>query len=61
MGKHDNKATWSTTIFASPDISQDAEWARLTQALAEHQQPTDKRLLGAQDLAWALINSPAYH
>jgi hypothetical protein len=40
--------------------STDAEWARLTQALAEHQQPSDKRLLGAQDLAWALINSPAF-
>jgi hypothetical protein len=40
--------------------STDAEWTRLTQALAEHQLPGDKRLLGAQDLAWALINSPAF-
>jgi Protein of unknown function (DUF1553)/Protein of unknown function (DUF1549)/Bacterial Ig-like domain (group 2) len=40
--------------------STDAEWTRLTQALAEHALPTDQRLLGAQDLAWALINSPAF-
>src|SRR5204862_106705 len=29
-------------------------------ALAEFGPPPDKRLLGAQDVAWALINSPAF-
>jgi Protein of unknown function (DUF1553)/Protein of unknown function (DUF1549) len=38
----------------------DTELPRLTQELASHPLPTDKRLLGAQDLAWALINSPAF-
>ena len=39
----------------------DPELKKLSQALAEHSKPpADKRLLGAQDLAWALINSPAF-
>jgi hypothetical protein len=40
--------------------SLDSELARLEQELASHPMPVDKRLLGAQDLAWALINSPAF-
>jgi hypothetical protein len=40
--------------------AQDAEWVRLSQALNEFGKPADKRLLGAQDVAWALINSPAF-
>jgi hypothetical protein len=40
--------------------STDVEWTRLHQQLARHPLPGDKRLLGAQDLAWALINSPAF-
>jgi hypothetical protein len=39
---------------------QDAELARLTRAAAENPKPGTARLLGAQDLAWALINSPAF-
>ncbi len=39
---------------------QDAELIRLTQAVNEFGKPADKRLLGAQDVAWALINSPAF-
>jgi hypothetical protein len=39
---------------------QDAELARLTQALADLGPPADRRLLGAQDLAWALINTPEF-
>jgi hypothetical protein len=39
---------------------QDAELVRLTQAVNEFGKPADKRLLGAQDVAWALINSPAF-
>ena len=38
----------------------DAELMRLQQAVAENPKPADARLLGAQDLAWALINSPAF-
>ena len=40
--------------------STDAELSRLTKAVAEHPKPFDQRLLGAQDLAWALLNSPAF-
>jgi hypothetical protein len=40
--------------------SQDAELGRLAQAVNELGKPADKRLLGAQDVAWALINSPAF-
>ena len=39
----------------------DADWKRLSQIVAEHPRPpADKRVLGAQDLAWALINTPAF-
>jgi len=40
--------------------AQDAELARLTRALAEFPLPSDKRLIGAQDLAWSLINTTAF-
>src|SRR5581483_6691423 len=48
------------TELANHYRSTDAEWMRLNQQLARHPLPGDKRLLGAQDLAWALINSPAF-
>ena len=39
----------------------DGKWNELNQAVASSaNQSRDKRLLGAQDLAWALINSPAF-
>lgn len=38
----------------------DPDLSRLQQELAELPRPTDKRLLGAQDLAWALLNSAAF-
>jgi hypothetical protein len=38
----------------------DGELAKRKQAVDEFGKPGDKRLLGAQDLAWALINSPAF-
>jgi hypothetical protein len=39
---------------------QDAELSRLQRDVAENPKPAGPRLLGAQDLAWALINSPAF-
>jgi len=48
------------TELANYYRSTDAEWMRLQQDLARYPLPGDKRLLGAQDLAWALINSPAF-
>jgi hypothetical protein len=40
--------------------STDKELARLRQAVADFAKPSDKRLIGAQDLAWSLINTPAF-
>ncbi|MGH7174601.1 MAG: DUF1553 domain-containing protein, partial [Gemmataceae bacterium] len=40
--------------------SLDGELARLRQMVAEHPMPVDKRLPGAQDLAWAFINAKAF-
>jgi hypothetical protein len=38
----------------------DPELPRLRQLVADHPMPVDKRLPGAQDLAWALINAKAF-
>lgn len=40
-------------------LAQDAEYARLA-ADASSPPPNDARVLGAQDLVWALINNPAF-
>jgi hypothetical protein len=40
--------------------AQDQELARLQRELAEHAPPADPRLIGAQDLMWALLNSKAF-
>ena len=40
-------------------LAQDEDYQRLSKAAADVP-PTDARLLGAQDLVWALINSPAF-
>ena len=40
--------------------SQDAELAQLRLLVADHPMPVDKRLPGAQDLAWAFINAKAF-
>jgi hypothetical protein len=40
--------------------SLDAQLPRLRQLVAENSMPVDKRLPGAQDLTWALINSKAF-
>ena len=39
----------------------DPEWNRLTKSVATSaEQQKNERLTGIQDLAWALINSPAF-
>jgi hypothetical protein len=48
------------TELANYFRGRDPELVRLQQELAAHPLPKDRRLLGAQDLAWALINSPAF-
>ncbi|HJT78473.1 MAG TPA: DUF1549 domain-containing protein [Gemmataceae bacterium] len=40
--------------------AQDAELARLQKAVADYGKPGDPRLLGAQNLMWALLNSKAF-
>jgi hypothetical protein len=40
--------------------SRDEEIRRLEKAIADHPMPVDSRLLGAQDLAWALLNSTSF-
>jgi hypothetical protein len=38
----------------------DPELGRLNLELTEYGPPGEPRLIGAQDLAWALLNSPAF-
>ena len=45
--------------LAAMYITQDAEYARLA-VDAANPPPADPRVLGAQDLVWALINNPAF-
>jgi hypothetical protein len=40
--------------------SLDRDLPRLQQAVAEHTVPVDSRGIGAEDLAWALLNNPAF-
>jgi len=48
------------TLVSNFYRAQDAELQRLQQEVANAPKPVDVRLIGAQDLAWALINSPAF-
>ena len=48
-----------TEMMRNKYIAQDAQYAALKAKLAEVP-PSDARVLGARDLAWALINSPAF-
>ncbi|HEV8059486.1 MAG TPA: DUF1553 domain-containing protein, partial [Gemmataceae bacterium] len=50
------QVTELTTFFQN----RDEEHRRLVKAVAEHPEPIDSRLLGAQDLSWALLNSTSF-
>ena len=50
------QVTELTTFFQN----RDDEHRRLVKAVAEHPEPIDSRLLGAQDLSWALLNSTSF-
>jgi hypothetical protein len=57
----DKRTPEQRTQLANHYRSIDTELTRLTQAVADFPKPpTDKRLVGAQDLAWALLNSKAF-
>jgi len=53
------------TTFQLMEISNyyrtiDTDLIRRKQVLTDYSPPGDKRLQGAQDLAWALINTPEF-
>jgi hypothetical protein len=57
----DKRIDAQKTELANYYRRQDAELARLTQAVAQHANDrANARLMGTQDLVWALINSPAF-
>jgi hypothetical protein len=57
----DQRTAAQNEALAAHVLGQDAELARLRSALAQAQETSkNARLLGVQDLAWALINSPAF-
>jgi hypothetical protein len=56
----DKRSPQQVQTIAAHVQSLDVELQRLRQAAAEAPAPFDVRLVGAQDLAWALINSPAF-
>jgi len=57
----DKRSPAQQTQLADYFRSQDPEWVRLRGAVASAvAQQSNIRLTGAQDLAWALINSPAF-
>jgi hypothetical protein len=52
----DAQKTELLTYYRSLDV----EWLWLNGELAQHPLPPDKRLLGMQDLAWAMINNAQF-
>ena len=50
------KQTELTNYFRSLD----PQLANLVKIVADHPKPADKRLVGVQDLTWALLNSPEF-
>jgi hypothetical protein len=49
-----------TTQLTAYFRSLDTQLPQLEQAVAEHIKPVDERVIGAQDLMWALLNSKAF-
>jgi hypothetical protein len=56
----DKRTPEQKAVLANYYRSIDRELPRLQQAVAEHYVPPDARAIGAQDLAWALINNDAF-
>ena len=57
----DKRSDTQKSELAAHYRSLDAELARLSQAVAQHANDrANARLMGTQDLVWALINSPAF-
>jgi hypothetical protein len=56
----DKRTAEQKTAVANHYRGLDMELKRLQQAVADAPAPSDVRLVGAQDLAWALLNSPAF-
>jgi hypothetical protein len=56
----DERTPQQQAVLINHQRANDQELARLRQRVAELIVPRDARILGAQDLAWALINSPAF-
>jgi hypothetical protein len=57
----ENRSDAQKVQLAEYHYSRDAEWVRLREAFkSAAEQQKNVRLTGAQDLAWALINSPAF-
>jgi hypothetical protein len=55
----DQRTTAQKSDLRNRYLAQDAEYQRLAREAAKVP-PADPRVLGAQDLAWALINTPAF-
>jgi Protein of unknown function (DUF1553)/Protein of unknown function (DUF1549) len=56
----DKRTPEQHTAVANHVRANDPEFARLRRSLDEYPVPPSARVLGAQDLAWALMNSPAF-
>jgi hypothetical protein len=56
----DKRTPEQKAVLANAFRALDGELPRLQQDLAAYPRPTDKRLLGAQDLAWALLISKEF-
>ena len=57
----DKRSPEQNTALTTHVLGQDGELARLKNAVAQAEASTkNARLIGVQDLAWALINSPAF-
>ncbi|MSU77913.1 MAG: DUF1553 domain-containing protein [Gemmataceae bacterium] len=56
----DKRTPQEETMIVNHVRSLDQELARLQRAVTDSPVPSSARVLGAQDLAWALMNSPAF-